>query len=245
MAQYNLGTDYRQSTTANLVPFSDSNGWKSRVDIDIQQYNGPVKTYVNEYVDYLNSNLPGIYKGDLISLSQLGNLGCDLTIIDYSLSTNNCLDSLYKEWLLNNQMWWTKTSYSTSTVYAIIGGALYPEEYKVLQSEGESYEPHPFLESYEKGVRPVITYYKAAFEKELVYFKIQAVAYGDVYSSNIYVAEKGMTWEEWAESEYNTSAFAVNGQFLSNGNGCDLSGVVVTSVISNGGIYQYSIEGFL
>ena len=39
--------NYRQNVDRNILPFSDNNGWEKGVDIDIQSYDGFVKTYVN------------------------------------------------------------------------------------------------------------------------------------------------------------------------------------------------------
>ena len=53
LAQNNLGTNYRQSPTANYVTFSNSNGWKYTPgprDINIYSYEGNVKTYVNKKI---------------------------------------------------------------------------------------------------------------------------------------------------------------------------------------------------
>ena len=56
LAVNNLSSNYRQTETINEVLFSDDKNLvcgASVVELDIQKYDGPVKTYVNEYVTYL------------------------------------------------------------------------------------------------------------------------------------------------------------------------------------------------
>ena len=83
LAQYNLGTNYRQSTTAKSVSFSNSNGWAytpGPKEIDIQAFDGNVKTHVNEYVSYLKSEIgDSTLTGTLITMSELKSLGCTIT----------------------------------------------------------------------------------------------------------------------------------------------------------------------
>ena len=61
LAQYNLGPDYKQSTTTEYVSFSDTDGWEYEPgpkEIDIQTWSTNPKTYVNSYVSYLkNENM--------------------------------------------------------------------------------------------------------------------------------------------------------------------------------------------
>ena len=104
LAQYNLGTNYRQSSIANKVAFSDRYLWYSlsgTFDIDIQTMSTNPKLYVNEYVKFLRDELNfSQVSGDLISFDQLVDLGCN---------SSGCNDSIYSEWLHNGQGWWTKT----------------------------------------------------------------------------------------------------------------------------------------
>ena len=78
LAQYNLGTDYRQSTTTNYVIFSDTDGWEytpGPKEIDIQIWSTNPKTYVNAYVEYLKTELEDdSVTGDLITLKDSLNL---------------------------------------------------------------------------------------------------------------------------------------------------------------------------
>ena len=117
LAQYNLGTDYRQSTTENYVMFSDSYGWEytpGPKEIDIQSYDGEAKTYVNAYVEYLKEELgDDTVTGDLITISELGELGC-IVPTDYAYGSGGwtCTGSEHSNWLINGQYWWTRSAFS-------------------------------------------------------------------------------------------------------------------------------------
>ena len=160
LAQYNLGTDYRQSTTENPVTFSDSNGWEytpGPKEIDIQTWSTNPKTYVNEYVSYLKSET-GVnnLKGDLITIKQLQQLDCyfhrDDYAAEYTLDARRleCSKSIYSIWLVNDQNWWTRSAISD-----------FPYDVWSVPYDGdERYLGDPMNVSYyayEFGVRPVIT----------------------------------------------------------------------------------------
>ena len=114
LAQYNLGTDYKQNTTYNYVAFSDTNGWEFEPgpkEIDIQTWSTTPKTYVNEYVTYLQGETGDTtLSGDLITLTQLKALGCTIND-DYSYSNDlTCANSQYADWLVTSQRWWTQSA---------------------------------------------------------------------------------------------------------------------------------------
>ncbi len=196
LAQYNLGTDYRQSTVPNYVSFSEANDWEytpGPKEIDIQQYDGNAKTYVNEYVSYLKretgfSNI----SGDLITLKELGNLGCLIySLDDYSgsflESVDNCTVSQYADWLVIEQLWWTKSAYSLE------GGEVWKvtfssgSEYGYLLGAGDWINP-------DLGIRPVITMPKSYFRGNLISFTIDGKSYTMPY---------GSTWKQFIDSDIN------------------------------------------
>ena len=58
LAQYNIGTENKQSRSHNGVFFSNSRGWEytpGPKEIEIQQYDGETKTLLNNYVSYLET----------------------------------------------------------------------------------------------------------------------------------------------------------------------------------------------
>lgn len=158
LAKYNLGTNYRQSATANKVSFSKETGWEYKPgpkEIDIQTWSTDPKVYVNNYVSYLQTVLEDTsISGDLITLTELKALGCVVPtdyagISDYSGRT--CINSPYKSWLINGQYWWTRSASSGSSSYMWVlsaGGGLYSNSY-----------------SRDNGVRPVITISKEILKK--------------------------------------------------------------------------------
>ena len=115
------------------VSFSDNSGWKyeNSDDIDIQLYDGPVKTAINNYKNIL-ANITNIR---LITINELEKLGCDLT-------TKACT---------NAPGWVYSTSYWSSTAYQY--------DSKYIWSIGTNctlrYYSNDFSNNY--GVRPVIT----------------------------------------------------------------------------------------
>ena len=49
LAQWNLGTNYRQTTSSSNVLFADTMTWSilaGPIDLDIQQHEGKAKTYL-------------------------------------------------------------------------------------------------------------------------------------------------------------------------------------------------------
>ena len=115
LAQYSLGTNYRQSTTYSKVSFATADGWDytpGPKEIDIQTWSSNPKNYVNNYVEYLNSELgDDLVSGDLITLTQLKSLGCTINDSYNYTSSITCADSTYAEWIVNGQSWWTKSAY--------------------------------------------------------------------------------------------------------------------------------------
>ena len=157
LAQYNLGTDYRQSTTSNDGTFADSDGWEyspGPKEINIPSFDGNARTYVNECVTYLQGETGDTtLSGNLITLTELKGLGCTIND-DYSYSDGlNCTNSPYKSWLINNQGWWSRSANSASA-----DDAWFVDNYGYLSDSD-------YRDS--RGVRPVITISKEALKDYL------------------------------------------------------------------------------
>ena len=160
LAKYNLSTNYRQTTSTNSydygVSFASAAGWAHKPgpkEIDIQSYDGNAKTYVNNYVSYLKTETGNSsITGNLITLAQLGNLGCTYPS-DYANATGGvrtCVNSENAEWLINGQGWWTRSAESGSY-----------STYIWVVNTGGSFEPVAYHYS-GRGIRPVITISKSA-----------------------------------------------------------------------------------
>ena len=193
LAQYNLNTNYKQSTTNNYVSFSNSYGWEytpGPKEIDIQAYDGNAKTYVNEYVSYLKGETgDSTLTGTLITMTELKSLGCKIND-DYSyVSSLTCANAGYRSWLVNGQYWWTRSanplgSFYVWTVYD--AGSLRAFDYK---------QP--------RGIRPVITMSKSYFQNDMISFTLD----GKTYS-----VPNGSTWKDFLDSDQNdTEANYVDG----------------------------------
>ena len=157
LAQYNLGTNYQQSETENSVIFSNTKGWAytpGPKDIDIQQYDGNVKTYINEYVSYLKNQTGDLsLTGTLMILSELKSLGCTIND-DYSGGSNlTCANSEHKSWLVNGQYWWTRSAYpgNSSGVWIVRGDGTFSDINYDLN---------------DRSVRPVITLSKETLKQQ-------------------------------------------------------------------------------
>lgn len=127
LTKYYLGKNYKQSITFNPVLFSNSSGWEyypGPKEIDLNTWSPNITTYINNYVKYLkditgDSNI----SGDLITASQLVDLGCTINP-DYSFSSDsNCLNSKHNSWLLIGQSWWTKSAYGYADLVIILYSA--------------------------------------------------------------------------------------------------------------------------
>lgn len=157
LAQYNLGTNYRQSKATNNVNFSNESGWEwtpRPKEIDIQTWSTNPKTYINAYVSYLKEVVShNSLTGDLISLKQLSSLGCIIPT-DYSWDDNkrSCSNSLHKNWLINNQNSWTKSSNYDSVIWIMHFNKDIVKNLDTNYYYGSN------------GVRPVITISKEALE---------------------------------------------------------------------------------
>ena len=152
LAAYCLGEDYRQTDSRSgfeyEVSFSNLNGWEytpGPKEIDIQVYDGNVKTYVNEYVSYLERETGNDISGNLITLTELKSLGC--TINDNYESTEGltCENSQYFNWLANLQSWWTRSADAYNINYVYYVDFMYTDL-------GTSFSGYA-----NGGVRPVIT----------------------------------------------------------------------------------------
>ena len=148
LAKYNLGTNYKQSTDENYVNFSSEAGWEytpGPKEINIQTWSTNPKTYVNEYVSFLqNETGDSSLTGDLITLKQLKDLGCRIPD-DYGENYGGNNSNLtYGTWLVNGQKWWTRSATPESS----------DNVWVMREDEGNFYHSE-YNNSY--GVRPVIT----------------------------------------------------------------------------------------
>ena len=151
LAQFNLGTGYKQSETENGVMFSNNNGWEytGPQEINIQLYDGLAKTYVNNYVTYLKGETgDSTLSGTLITLAELKSLGCTIND-DYSFTSGlTCANSENAYWLVNGQYWWTRSARAGNSelIWCVTNGGYLGIDY---------YDS-------DRGVRPVITISKEA-----------------------------------------------------------------------------------
>jgi hypothetical protein len=120
LAQDALNSSYRQSTTATAVKVTNTNGWENTPgpkEIDIQSFDGPAQTYINEYVNYLRTTTGDTsITGNLITLNELKALGCTISD-DYSYNNSpNCNNSEYKSWIVKSYNWWTRSTFPKNNV---------------------------------------------------------------------------------------------------------------------------------
>ena len=157
LAQKNISdsSPYKQTDTSVYTTFSETSGWEytpGPKEIDVQTWGGNVKTILNNYVSYLNTQYGVSVTGDLITLSQLGDLGCTVPT-DYAWGSGGwkCTDSEHSNWLINGKYWWTRSTRSDN-----------PYRMWIMRSTGFLYDE---FYSSDYGVRPVITISKSYFEE--------------------------------------------------------------------------------
>ena len=217
LAQKNLGTNYRQNDSYIHLEFSDSSGWSADTDVDVQLYDGKVKTYVNQYLSYLKSFVgDSSLSTDLITTSELKNLGCRFfeSAVDGNIY-GDCLESPNLSWLNNGVDWWTRTASGVSTLYVV------SDEYIELQSynddAGESFGVY--------GVRPVVTVSKSFINMEKIMFKIDG---------EMQWAYKGMTLKDWVNSSYNIDGYYYSSSgYLYNSSGTEKNSIDSSTLITN------------
>ena len=164
-AQYSISKmkDYTQTNSSTSfsnygMNFSNKIGWEytsGPKEIDIQSWSTNPKIFIGFYVSYLKdkTGMTSI-SGDLITLSQLGKLGC-IYPKNYKWTNNaaerTCKNSKNISWIANGQNWWTKSVLSDDedSIWDLSGdGVMYAGVY----SDGTL------------GIRPVITISKADLE---------------------------------------------------------------------------------
>lgn len=128
LAQYNISdtAPYKQTDTQVRIFFSKTVGWEHTPglkEIDVQTWGGDGKTILNNYVSYLNTEYDVSVTGDLITLSELGELGCTVPT-DYAWGSGGwtCTGSEHKDWLINGQYFWTRSVSSINAVWVMLSG---------------------------------------------------------------------------------------------------------------------------
>ena len=218
LAQYNLGTNYWQSTTLNNLSFSKSFGWEYESgpkEIDVQLWSANyIAPYLNNYVAYL-AEMTGdsTLSGDLITLSNLKELGCTIQS-DYSnTGEETCVNSKYSSWLINGQYWWTKSASSNGAPTHV----WYFRNDGLLDSGAGTNISH--------GVRPVITISKETLKNDFVSFTLDGTNY---------LALNGMNINEWLNSIYNYDAYYLTDGVIYNSDGSRKATLTSDTVITEG-----------
>ena len=225
LAKYNLGTNYRQTTSNNYVTFSSTlEDWGPT--IDIQEYTTIPKTYINEYVKYLKQETGDLnLSGDLATINSLRTLGCEGLAYDYLWTgQETCSNSRHVSWIVNGQDWWLKNADSDNlhAVWNVYGnGNINTKTY-----------------NYTSGIRPLITVSKKALENDYIVFYHDYIVTGISVDYNTFIALNGMTWSEWVDSEYNTIGATVDSNNVYIFSCCVLNGVVASDIIVDGLTYN-------
>ena len=150
-ADYNLGTDYKQSTIANKLTFSDDDAEVTN-ERDIQTSSTNPKVYVNNYVNYLKTELGASVSdtltGNLITVTELIELGCTMNA-DYTEPSNasqkTCENSDKASWIINGQEYWTRSVNKSA-----------PDLVWIVNTDGK-FNSYCYFCNISCGIRPVIT----------------------------------------------------------------------------------------
>lgn len=117
------------------IEFSNTSGWADYAEIDIQMYDGGIKTAINAYKEILESMELQVKNIDLITKYELNMLGCDF-------SHCNCNSAV--DWV-NTSAYWSKSADVQNSVWAVSpSNRIYP-----------FWTYSPKILNF--GVRPVIT----------------------------------------------------------------------------------------
>jgi hypothetical protein len=220
LAKYPLNGSYIQTDrTPDYVKLSSVGGWEytpGPKEIDIDTFSPNIKIYLDAYEEYLQVLAwDGTITADLITLKQLGELGCTVSV-DYSyLSDATCVNSPYFDWLINEQPWWTKSA-SSSAQY----------EAWFVNFDGDLSD---YNVSYINTVRPVVTLSIDALENNILPFSIDGVTYESA---------PPRIWSEWINSEYNVDGYRNSGGEIISPNGDVVYGVDDRDIIIHNHDYR-------
>ena len=204
-AQLTLGTNYRQSETENNIVYATEAGWEytpgpKEIDVDLWLPN--IATYINQYENYLNSELKEeAVATDLITAKQLISLGYNFKD-DYSNSLIEVKPG--DNWVETKQNWYTKSAVS-STKNVLHWYSHYDH----------LFDPPLALGMASAGVRPTVTISTSTFKELSKTPKNTLISF--YIESTKYYAEPGMTWEEWVNSPYNNIT-TLNQKYSISGN---------------------------
>ena len=243
LAQQSLGSNYKQSKNPDFVTFSENNEWEYEPgpkEIDIQTWSTKPKEYINEYIKFIKKEIDNVeVKGDLITLEQLGALGCSYpeTYFYDTDSTRNrlsCDSSENFSWLINGKYWWTKSAMSNKSdgIWEVT------DDGNSVFMLGDVY--NSFYAN--NSVRPTITIPYATFKELSKTPKETLISF--YIDETKYYAKPDMTWEEWIDSTYSNGNFIIIGN-KENITTKDMSQVITynnTEVTKDEKIQQYDEE---
>jgi len=219
-AQKNLGPDYRQTTSPNYLTFSDVTGWDytpGPYDVDVLQYDGNGKTYLENYRNLLDNTLGTDDTAiRIITLKDLVSVGCVMPDnYDFDPLNSNCNNTSNSSWIYNDQSWWIASAW--------------PGSDEVVWGFENSFSPQNYANSL--GIRPVISVSREKLKRKIITFTI----FGDEFT-----AYEGMTWEEWIGSTYNTIGCVVKDNYTFCSEYLSVSGmgfINLSEVIEEGDSY--------
>lgn len=165
LAQYNIGSDYKQTKWEMWTSFSNSSGWESSPgpkEINIQSFDGETKDLLNNYIHQLKTTYNLDITGDLISLQELETLGCTIPA-DYAYGDGgwSCVNSPYSDWLLSNQNWWTRSAFYGNSEYiwsVYTDGSIYENWYD------DSYSVRPTITISKEQAKHLLNVYPVGKE---------------------------------------------------------------------------------
>jgi hypothetical protein len=164
-AKERLSTDYLQCVAGVSdcvsVNFSYETGWEytpGPKEINIRDYSSDVATYLDNYQANLRTMTgDDTLTTDLITLTQLGELGCTISE-DYTPSGDeDCYSSPYVDWLINGKWIWTKSARSNDPemVWIMSYDGYLAQDVSGEWFTGDYYYGNAIYDY--NGVRPVVT----------------------------------------------------------------------------------------
>ncbi len=158
-SRYVIGPDYKQTEEIHEVGFANQCTWEytpGPKEVDIQQFDGPTKDYINNYGVYLKEMMKdSLIKLDLVSMNELKAIGCKIND-DYTYTQDlTCTTSPLADKLINGHYWWLRSAYAQESSRVFIA----TDKGKLSYGGGCWFQ---------NGVRPIVIVSTSLFNPKII-----------------------------------------------------------------------------
>lgn len=158
-SKYVIGPDYKQTEEIHEVGFANQCTWEytpGPKEVDIQQFDGPTKEYINNYGLYLKGIMEdSLIKLDLVSMTELKAIGCKIND-DYTYTQDlTCATSPLADKLINGHYWWLRSAFAQEESRVFIA----TDQGKLVYGGGCWFQ---------NGVRPIVIVSTSLFAPKII-----------------------------------------------------------------------------